>query len=304
MAKWWTLVAVCVATFMLLLDITVVNVALPYIERDLDASFEDLQWVIDAYALTLAAFLLTAGSIADDLGRRRDLRRRARGLHRRLGAVRAGRLAADAQPRARAAGRRRRDDVRHRAGAARHRPTRAATAAPRSACGEPPPARPWRSGRWSAACSSRPAAGRRSSSSTCRSASARSRSRSRACRSRATRTASRSTGPARSRSRPRSSSPCSALIRGNAEDWSAAILACLAGAAVLLVVFVIDRAARAPADPRPRAVPQARVLRRLGRRVRAVGVDVRDVPLPHALRAEHPRLQRARVRACASCRSR
>src|ERR1700754_591482 len=71
MAKWWTLIAVCVATFMLLLDVTVVNVALPYIERDLGSSFEDLQWVIDAYALTLAAFLLTAGSIADDMGRRR-----------------------------------------------------------------------------------------------------------------------------------------------------------------------------------------------------------------------------------------
>jgi EmrB/QacA subfamily drug resistance transporter len=71
MAKWWTLVAVCVATFMLLIDITVVNVALPYIERDLNSSFEDLQWVIDAYALTLAAFLLTAGAIADELGRRR-----------------------------------------------------------------------------------------------------------------------------------------------------------------------------------------------------------------------------------------
>jgi EmrB/QacA subfamily drug resistance transporter len=71
MAKWWTLVAVCVATFMLLLDITVVNVALPYIERDLHASFSDLQWVIDAYALTLAALLLTAGSIADGAGRRR-----------------------------------------------------------------------------------------------------------------------------------------------------------------------------------------------------------------------------------------
>jgi EmrB/QacA subfamily drug resistance transporter len=70
MAKWWTLVAVCVATFMLLLDITVVNVALPYIERDLHSSFEDLQWVIDAYALTLAAFLLTAGSVADRIGRR------------------------------------------------------------------------------------------------------------------------------------------------------------------------------------------------------------------------------------------
>src|ERR671924_2086355 len=70
MAKWWTLVAVLVATFMLLLDITVVNVALPYIERDLGSSFEDLQWVVDAYALTLAAFLLTAGSVADRVGRR------------------------------------------------------------------------------------------------------------------------------------------------------------------------------------------------------------------------------------------
>ena len=71
MAKWWTLVAVCVATFMLLLDVTIVNVALPDIERDLNASFSDLQWVIDAYALTLAALLLTAGSLADLLGRRR-----------------------------------------------------------------------------------------------------------------------------------------------------------------------------------------------------------------------------------------
>jgi EmrB/QacA subfamily drug resistance transporter len=71
MAKWWTLIAVCIATFMLLLDITVVNVALPYIERDLGSSFEDLQWVVDAYALTLAAFLLTAGSVADRIGRRR-----------------------------------------------------------------------------------------------------------------------------------------------------------------------------------------------------------------------------------------
>ena len=71
MAKWWTLVAVCIATFMLLLDVTIVNVALPYIERDLHSSFADLQWVIDAYALTLAAFLLTAGSLADRMGRRR-----------------------------------------------------------------------------------------------------------------------------------------------------------------------------------------------------------------------------------------
>jgi EmrB/QacA subfamily drug resistance transporter len=69
--KWWTLTAVSVATFMLLLDITVVNVALPSIREDLGASFTDLQWVIDAYALTLAALVLTAGSLADRLGRRR-----------------------------------------------------------------------------------------------------------------------------------------------------------------------------------------------------------------------------------------
>ena len=69
--KWWTLLAVCVATFMLLLDITIVNVALPDIQRDLGAELRDLQWVVDAYALTLAAFLLTAGSLADRIGRRR-----------------------------------------------------------------------------------------------------------------------------------------------------------------------------------------------------------------------------------------
>jgi EmrB/QacA subfamily drug resistance transporter len=69
--KWWTLLAVCLATFMLLLDITIVNVALPDISAELDTSFSDLQWVIDAYALMLAALLLTAGSLADLLGRRR-----------------------------------------------------------------------------------------------------------------------------------------------------------------------------------------------------------------------------------------
>ena len=69
--KWWTLIAVSVATFMLLLDITVVNVALPSIRKGLGASFTDLQWVVDAYALTLAALVLTAGSLADRLGRRR-----------------------------------------------------------------------------------------------------------------------------------------------------------------------------------------------------------------------------------------
>src|SRR5260370_5269273 len=68
--KWWGLVAVCLGTFMLLVDITIVNVALPDIQRALQSSFADLQWVVDAYALTLAAFLLTAGSLADMYGRR------------------------------------------------------------------------------------------------------------------------------------------------------------------------------------------------------------------------------------------
>ena len=68
--KWLTLIVVCVAVFMLLLDITIVNVALPDIGRSLHADFSDIQWVIDAYSLMLAAFLLTAGSLGDLLGRR------------------------------------------------------------------------------------------------------------------------------------------------------------------------------------------------------------------------------------------
>jgi len=68
--KWWTLLAVCLGTFMLLVDITIVNVALPSIQSSLHASFAQLQWVVDAYALSLAALLLTAGSLADIFGRR------------------------------------------------------------------------------------------------------------------------------------------------------------------------------------------------------------------------------------------
>ncbi len=69
--EWWTLAAVCTGIFILLLDITIVNVALPDIQGELGASLSDLQWVIDAYALSLAALLLTAGSLADLFGRRR-----------------------------------------------------------------------------------------------------------------------------------------------------------------------------------------------------------------------------------------
>jgi len=64
-------VLVCTAVFMLLLDVTVVSVALPSIQRDLRASLPDLQWVSAAYALVLAVLLLPAATMGDRLGRRR-----------------------------------------------------------------------------------------------------------------------------------------------------------------------------------------------------------------------------------------
>jgi EmrB/QacA subfamily drug resistance transporter len=69
-ARRWTLVAVCATTFMLLVDITIVNVALPSIQQRLGASLTGLQWVVDAYAVTLAALILMAGALADRYGRR------------------------------------------------------------------------------------------------------------------------------------------------------------------------------------------------------------------------------------------
>src|SRR6516225_9649123 len=71
MRKWWPLVAVCAGASMLLVDVTIVNVALPDMARQLHTSFGDLQWVIDLYALVLGALVLTVGSVADRFGRRR-----------------------------------------------------------------------------------------------------------------------------------------------------------------------------------------------------------------------------------------
>ena len=68
--KRWTLAAICMATFMLLLDITIVQVALPSIQRDLHASIDGLQWVVDAYALPISALIVTFGILADKYGRR------------------------------------------------------------------------------------------------------------------------------------------------------------------------------------------------------------------------------------------
>src|SRR5438132_8551390 len=69
--KWWTLVAVAVGLFMIMLDNTVVNVALPSIRKDLGIGISELEWVVNAYALTFGVLLLSGGKLADMLGRRR-----------------------------------------------------------------------------------------------------------------------------------------------------------------------------------------------------------------------------------------
>ena len=69
--KWWTLAAVAFGLFMIMLDNTVVNVALPSIERDLHMSISELEWIVTAYALVFASLLITGGKLADLLGRRR-----------------------------------------------------------------------------------------------------------------------------------------------------------------------------------------------------------------------------------------
>src|ERR671929_1358249 len=68
--KWWTLAAVAVGLFMIMLDNTVVNVALPSIQQDLHIGTSELEWVVNAYALTFGVLLLTGGKLADLFGRR------------------------------------------------------------------------------------------------------------------------------------------------------------------------------------------------------------------------------------------
>src|SRR6185312_3892374 len=69
--KWWTLMAVAFGLFMIMLDNTVVNVALPSIGRDLHISLAELEWIVTAYALVFAALLITGGKLADMFGRRK-----------------------------------------------------------------------------------------------------------------------------------------------------------------------------------------------------------------------------------------
>ena len=69
--RWWTLAAMCFALFMIMLDNTVVNVALPSIQKDLGASLSSLEWTVNAYTLTFAVLLVTGGRLGDIFGRRK-----------------------------------------------------------------------------------------------------------------------------------------------------------------------------------------------------------------------------------------
>ena len=286
-----TIAVACLATAMLMLDISVINTALSDIAEGLDTGLSGLQWVIDAYTIPLAATVLTAGAIADRLGRRKlfvlglvvftvssalcGAAPRDRGPGRRAGDPGARRvadvrdraradLAGDSRPRGPAQGARRlrRRDRRVVRDRAVHR--RRADRAVRLA-GDLPGQRP----------------DRRSSS--CGSPTA--------------------TSP-RAAIRRRGGSTCPgqitligglfllvlALLRGNEDGWgSAGIVAALVGAAAFLIAFVIvEERSREPMLPL-RLMRRRRVRRRAGRGVRDRGVVLRRVPLPDALPADGPR---------------
>ena len=71
--RWWTLLVLCLSLLVIGLDNTILNVALPTMQRDLDASSSQLQWIVDVYMLVFAGVLLTAGSLGDRFGRKRAL---------------------------------------------------------------------------------------------------------------------------------------------------------------------------------------------------------------------------------------
>src|SRR5919202_1245187 len=71
--RWWTLLVLCLSLLVIGLDNTILNVALPTMQRDLDASASQLQWIVDVYMLVFAGVLLSAGSLGDRFGRKRAL---------------------------------------------------------------------------------------------------------------------------------------------------------------------------------------------------------------------------------------
>ena len=294
--KWWTLLAVCVATFMLLLDITIVNVALPSIQEDLDASFSRPAVGRRRLRARLASFLLVvrlagrpprAGGGSSRWASRSSPSPRScaasaeatrvLNLFRALqgvggAAMFATALALIAQEfEGRAARHRDRDLGGDRRRRRRRRPAGRRAAHRRARLGVD-------------LLRQRPDRDRRDRAD---GDPARERLRDRR--------RSRSTGPAWRPSRSALFGLIFGLIRGNAEGWgSAQILVSLIGAAVLMAAFVADRAAQPERDARPVPVPR-RVLRRgLDRRLGALGQHVRDVPLPHALHPGRPRVRAAR----------
>ena len=106
----WLLAVCCVAQFMVILDLSIVNVALPSIQSNLGFSAPELQWIVDAYAITFAGFLMFGGRAADHFGQRRMfvLALLLFGLASLAGGARTG--PGDAHRRARGAGPRRRPD--------------------------------------------------------------------------------------------------------------------------------------------------------------------------------------------------
>src|SRR5262249_33473175 len=71
--RWWTLAALCVSLLIVIIDDTIINVALPTLQRELGASAAALQWIVDSYILVFAGLLLTMGTLSDRFGRRRFL---------------------------------------------------------------------------------------------------------------------------------------------------------------------------------------------------------------------------------------
>ena len=166
--RWWTLGAMCFALFMIMLDNTVVNVALPAIQNDLHSSISGLEWTVNAYTLSFAVLLVTGGRLGDIFGRRRMflLGVVVFGLSSAFIGLSPERGLARRRPR-RAGHRRRLHDAGHPLDHHQRLPART-SAARRSARG--PASAPWRwpSAPWSAASWSRTSPGSRSSSSTSR----------------------------------------------------------------------------------------------------------------------------------------
>ena len=195
--RWLALVVLCAGMLMIVLDQTIVNVALPSIQDDLGFSQSNLAWVVNAYLIAFGGLLLLAGRLGDLIGRRRIFLAGSRCSRRASLLCGARAEPGDADRRALRAGHRRRDDLR---GDPRHDrddvPRAAASRRRRSASTASSPPRAARSACWPAASSPRPSTGTGSSSSTCRSG------RDGAARAAAGRPTTRASASARARTRP------------------------------------------------------------------------------------------------------